>query len=106
MEALSDASSGLSYPVLTGTRKQSVVDAENVFSPSLAEFMRRKGYEYEAVFIERICNWRQACDRRGLSELQRCHYNYNFLNLVLDELMPWHTERYDFSDLEVNRYIT
>ena len=45
------------------------------------------------------------CDECGLSELQRCHYNYDFLNLVLDELMPWHKDIYDFSHLEVNRYL-
>ena len=30
MEALSDASSGLTYPALSGTRKQSVIDAERL----------------------------------------------------------------------------
>ena len=35
----------------------------------------------------------------------RCKFNYNFLNLVLEELMPWFRETYDFSLLEVNRYI-
>ena len=40
----------------------------------------------------------------GLSECTRSRFNYHFLNLLLDELMPWHTETYDFSLLEVNRY--
>ena len=66
--------------------------------------MHRKGYAYEARFIQTICDWRRACDNRGLTELQRCRFNYQLLNLVLDELMPWHTERYDLSCLEVNRY--
>lgn len=103
-EALSDPSSGLTYPSLTGSRKQSVVDAERFFSADLAAFMSNKGHAYEANFISTICNWRRACDERGLSELQRSKFNYTFLNMILDELMPWHKEFYDFSLLEVNRY--
>ena len=45
--------------------------------------------------------WRRACDESGLTELQRCRFNYGLLNLVLDELMPWHRDVYDFSCLEV-----
>lgn len=80
-----------------------MVDAERFFGPELAQFMRRKGYNYEATFVETIGNWRRACDCRGLSELQRCQYNHKFLNLILDELMPWYSETYDFINLEVNR---
>ena len=58
----------------------------------------------EAKYIKTIWNWRRACDERGLSECTRSRFNYHFLNLLLDELMPWHTETYDFSLLEVNRY--
>ena len=105
VEALSDPSSGLTYPALTGARKQSVVDAERLFSPKLAAFMYRKGYVYEAKYIDTIWNWRRACDERGLSELDRSHFNHEFLNLILDELIPWHRESYDFSLLEVNRYV-
>ena len=65
--------------------------------------MRHKGYKYEATFIETIGNWRRACDFCGLSELERWRCNYEFLNLILDELMPWHSEIYDFINLEVNR---
>jgi hypothetical protein len=105
IEAVNDPSSGLTYPALTGQRKQSVTDAERLFNPDLAKFMREKGYEYEAKYIEAVWGWRQACDCRGLTELQRCRLNYQFLNLILDELMPWHREFYDFSLLEVNRPI-
>ena len=104
VEALSDPSSDLTYPALVGSRKQSVIDAERFFSPNLAKFMQDKGYEYEAKYIKTIWNWRRACDERGLSECTRSRFNYKFLNLLLDELMPWHTETYDFSLLEVNRY--
>ena len=63
--------------------------------------MSKKGYKYEEMFVRTVRNWRRACDERGLSSLK---FNYQLLNLILDELMPWHTKRYDFSLLEVNRY--
>ena len=76
-----------------------------LFSTGVQEFMERKGYAYEAKFVETVRNWRRACDERGLTQLQRCHYNYDMLNLLLDELMPGHVTNYDFSLLEVNRYV-
>ena len=100
MEALHDPDAKLTYTALTGARKQSVVDAERLFSPSLADFMERKGYDVEANYIRVVLNWRRACDERGLSELQRCRYNYHMLNYILDDLMPWH-HQFDFSYLEV-----
>ncbi len=36
-----DDESGLTYPALTGQRKQSVQDAENLFSEGVELFMRR-----------------------------------------------------------------
>jgi hypothetical protein len=103
--ALNDPSSGLTYPALTGQRKQSVQDAERLFSDGVARFMERNNFDHEAKFIRTVLNWRRACDERGLTELQRCRYNYNRLNFLLDDLMPWYTENYDFSTLEVNRDI-
>ena len=103
-EALYDESSGLTYPALTGQRKQSVQDAELLFSEGVQLFMEKMKYNYEAKFVRVIRNWRRACDKRGLSSLQRCKFNYELLQLILDELMPWHSEHYDFSTLEVNRY--
>ena len=91
-EALYDENSGLTFPVLTGQRKQSVRDAEILFSDGVESFMRKKGCDY-AKYIGTIKNWRRACDERGLSSLQRCKFNYQMLELILDELMPWH----DFS---------
>ena len=35
-----------------------------------------------------------------IAELQRCKYNYQLLNFILDELMPWHVDVYVFSTLE------
>ena len=102
-EALSDPSSGLTYPALVGSRKQSVIDAERLFSPKLAAFMDRKGYCFEATYIKTIWNWRRAGDEHGLSSLERCRFNYQMLNLVLEDLMPWYKKSYDFSLLEVNR---
>jgi len=104
-EALCDPTSGLTYPALTGARKQSVIDAQHLFSIKLVEFMKKKGYNEEATYIETICNWRRASDERGLSSLKRSKYNYCLLNMILDELMPWHRESYNFALLEVNRYV-
>ena len=101
-EALSDPSSGLTHTALVGLRKQSVQDAERMFSQQLADFMKRKKYDFEEKYTRVVCNWRRANDERGLSNLQRSHFNYDFLNFILDELMPWHTTTYDFSTLEVN----
>lgn len=65
--------------------------------------MQQKGYDYEAGYIQTVWNWQRACDECGLNELQHSKFNYQFLNMILDELMPWHKELYDFSSLEVNR---
>ena len=101
-EALLDPSTGLTHTSLAGIRKQSVQDAERMFSVQLADFMRSKNYTFEERYIRVVCNWRRANDERGLSELERSRFNYEFLNFILDELMPWHTKNYDFSTLEVN----
>jgi len=52
----------------TGARKQSVVDAERLFSPDLEKFMIDKGYRFEATYIRTIWNWRRAGDEQGLKE--------------------------------------
>ena len=89
IEALHDSSSGLTYPAVMGSA-----------------FMRKRGYNTEANYIETVCNWRRAGDERGLSSLLRSKYNYyHMLNMILDELMPWHKQQYNFAVLEVNRYV-
>ena len=103
MEALYDDSSNLTFTALTGKRKQSIRDVEILFSASVQGFMECKGYTYEAKFVKIIRNWRCAVDERGLNQLQRCRFSYDMLNLIFDELMPWHVMDYDFSLLEVNR---
>lgn len=94
------------FVALTGSRKQSVQDAERFLSLEMANYMKKKGYHFEEKLIRTVANWRRACDERGLTELQRCKFNYQLLNLLLDDLMPWHSQPsfYDFSLLEVTRY--
>ncbi len=75
-DALQDPESGLTYQALTGQRKQSVRDAERLFSAEIAKYMKGKGHDFEAKFITVILNWRRSSDERGLI--------------------------YDFSTLEVN----
>ena len=60
----------------------------------------RKNYTFEADYTEMVLNWRSS-DERGLSQLMGMKYNYEMLNFLLDELMPWHRQQYDFSTLEV-----
>jgi len=74
-----------------------VIDADRLFSSDLSNFMRKKGYDVEAKYIDTIRNWRRAGDERGLSSVQRSKYNYMLLNLMLDELMPWHRQSYNFA---------
>lgn len=104
-EALYDPTTNLTYPALTGQRKQSIRDVEVLFSTGVEDFMKQKGYEVEANYVRAIRQWRLACDQRGLTQLQRCRYNYQLFSLLLSELMPWYRDTYDFSTLEVTRYV-
>ena len=104
-EAARDPTTNLTYAALTGQRKQSVGDVERLFNPKVAEFMDEHGYLYEARYLRVIHNWRRATDERGLTQQQRSQYCKQFLHLVLDDIMPWHQEKYDFSTLEVNRFV-
>ena len=106
-KALHDSSAGLTYTALSGVCKQSVEDVERLFGDSVINWMEIKGYNVEAEYLRVICNWRRACDERGLSYAQQSQFNNNLLKYVLDELMPLHMKDRlrDFSLLEVNRYI-
>lgn len=103
MEALYDSSTNLTYTALTGARKQSISDVERLFSKEMVQFMKSRGYSAEAKYIEVVCNWRRACDERGLSSAQRMAFHQAFLDYILDDLIPWHGDK-DLSYLEVNRY--
>ena len=102
MEALHHSCTNLTYPALTGARKQSIQDVERLFSKEMETFMEQKGYLEEARYICVINNWRRACDERGLSSEERKQFNTDLLEYILDDLMPWHKHK-DFSHLEVNR---
>lgn len=96
---------GLTHAALVGQRKQSVQDAERLLSDNMATFMKNHNHMEEATFIERVSKWHQASDGRGLSQRQRSEANYKMLNYILDVWMPWHTETYDFSTIDINRYV-
>lgn len=53
-EALYDPSTNLTYPALTGQRKQSIRDVEALFSKGVEDFMKRKGYKVEEEYIRAI----------------------------------------------------
>ncbi len=95
--------SGLTYAALTGQRKQSVRDAERLFSSSMKEYMKKNKYDFEEKYVTVILNWRRASDERGLSESERSMYNLEMLEFIKDDLIPWH-QQCDLSCLEVNRY--
>ena len=101
--ALQGSKSGLTHAALVGLRKQSVQDVERLLSVHVVKSLRDQGYHTEAKYVEVISNWHESSDGRGLSQLQRCRYNYHMLNYILDELMPWHRENYDFCMIDVNR---
>ena len=82
-------------------------DVERLFGESVITWMENKGYSSEKEYLRVIRNWRRASDERGLTDEQRSSFNKEFLNYILDDLMPWHKDEglRDFSLLEVNRYI-
>ena len=51
IEALHDPSTNLTYPALTGSRKQSIQDVETLFSKEMESFMEQKGYLQDARYI-------------------------------------------------------
>ncbi len=66
-------------------------DAERLlFSKEMLQFMRKKNYKFKGDYIEVVLNWRRLSDERGISQLKRSKYNYEMLNFLLDDLMPWH----------------
>ena len=103
-DVLADPLSGLTHAALVGKRKQSVKDAERLLSYHVVNSLQRLGYNLEASYVRTIAQWHEASDGRGLSQLQRSRYNYQMLNFILDEWMPWHRENYDFSTIDINRY--
>ena len=105
-EALADRRVGLTLPALTGERKQSVKGAERLFNGNLQEWFKQNGYHEEEKYVTVVRNWHRAADERGLSELQRSRFNYEMLNYILDDWMPWYKHCYDFSLLEVNRLVS
>ena len=103
-DVLADPLSGLTHAALVGKRKQSVKDAERMLSYRVVASLERHEHNVEADYVRIIAQWHEASDGRGLSQLQRCKYNYGMLNFILDEWMPWHADYYDFSTIDINRY--
>lgn len=103
-DVLADPLSGLTHAALVGKRKQSVKDAERMLSYHVVRSLERHGHQNEAEFVRIIAQWHEASDGRGLSQLQRCRFNYHMLNFILDEWMPWHTQNYDFATIDINRF--
>ena len=106
VEALTDKHAGLTYPALTGVRKQSVQDVERLFGFGVIEFMNNKNYKEECELLTAVRNWRRAIDERGLTETTRQQLLQQFKDYICSDLMPWYSKGLkDFSLLEVNRYV-
>ena len=98
VEALKDPTTGLTYPALTGIRKQSVEDVERLFGDGAIEFMEKHEYAPEAKYLRHVRNWRRAVDERGLSDSICQDLSNEFLNFILEDLIPWYSaEDKDFS---------
>ena len=79
-------------------------DVERLFGQSVINFMKKKGYDNEAIYLQKVRNWRRSIDERGLSEEERQKYLEEFLNFIIEDLIPWQSvETKDFSLMEVNR---
>ena len=70
----------------------------------VADLLQRHGNVEEANCVRIVAQWHESSDGRGLSQLQRCRFNYQMLNFILEEWMPWYDECYDFSTIDINRY--
>ncbi len=40
-------------------------------------------------------------EAKYIKAVRRCRYNYELLNLILSDLMPWYETNYDFSTFQV-----
>ena len=102
-DVLNDPLSGLTHAALVGKRHQSVRDAERLLSYHVVQSLERHGHLEEANYVRIVAQWHESNDGRGLSQLQRCRFNYEMLNFILAEWMPWYKETYDFSTIDINR---
>ncbi|XP_063448946.1 uncharacterized protein LOC134728306 isoform X2 [Mytilus trossulus] len=102
-KAMMDNNTGLTHAALTGQRPQSVEDAEKLLSYQVALSMEQNNFESEAEYVRTIAGWHESSDGRGLTQLQRSKFNYQMLNYILDDFMPWHREIYNFLYIDINR---
>ena len=65
--------------------------------------MRKHNYTEEAKLVEVCLNWHRASDERGLTQEERQRGNTEMMKYLLDELMPWHNENYDYSTMDINQ---
>ena len=95
--ALEDTKTGLTYPALTGVRKQSVEDVERLFGQGVIDFMEENNYENEAEYLRKVRNWRKA--RLKGRETPAIYYRILRLHNQRSHALVYK----DFSLLEVNR---
>ena len=76
--------------VLTGIRKQSVEDVERLFGSSVIDFMKQHGYVKEEKYLRVVRIWRQAVDKRRLSDEHYCFCS-EYLDYIVSDLIPWYS---------------
>ena len=103
---MNDPTTGLTYPALSGIRKQSVEDVERLFGEGVIVFMEKYGYTPEAKYLRSVRNWRRSVDERGLPNSVRQDLGMEFLDFILEDLISGYlADHKDFRLLEVNRLV-
>lgn len=97
MEALRSPNTGPTYTQPLQGKGSNLRLIEKDSSYYLGYFFRGKGYENEYQYVNVIAQWHESSDGRGISQLKRSQDNYEMLNYILDEWMPWHKDDCDFS---------
>lgn len=76
-------------------------DVERLFGLPLITWIKNKGYNDDATYLQVIHNWETSY---LLTDEEHSKFNKEFLMYILDNLMLWYKDNglYDFSLLEVS----
>ena len=65
--------------------------------------MEKNGHLNESRVLSILRNWNRAVDGRGIPEETRLTFLQDMKDWLLDDWMPWHREKRDYSTIDVNR---
>lgn len=60
---------------------------------------------FKANYVTTVAGWHEPSDGSGMFQIERSKANKQMLNYLLDELMSWHAEKYDFTFLDINKLV-